>query len=237
MPLEPLDAKGLPDKWTPIEKEVFNRRSVRNFTDKPVPEHIIRRVLEAGRFAPSAGNSQPWKFIVVTNKALLKEIDETVVNIVNELFNTYIDDESVKDLAAGYEANPNPGYWDPRLMFGGLEKHVMRLKTILLGAPALILIAGDSRAISGPELQVGICGQNMILVAHSLGIRATWIGFVVILNRIPAFLEKLGVKDPFRIVNSVVLGYPKFNQDGIVPREFRPITWFREGIDAPEIEE
>jgi hypothetical protein len=35
----------------------------------------------------------------------------------------------------------------------------------------------------------------------------------------------------------MVLGYPKFKQDGVVPREFRPITWFREGADGPEIEE
>ena len=237
MPLEPRDAEGRPDQWTTVEKEVFTRRSVRNFSDKPVPEHLIKRVLEAGRFAPSAGNSQPWKFIVVTNKALMKEIDESVVNILNELFNTYIDDENVKGLAAGYETDPKPGTWDPRLVFGGFEKGALRVKNILLGAPALILIAGDSRAIGGPEVQVGICGQNIVLAAHSLGIKATWVGFAVVLNWVPALLEKLRVKDPFKIVTSVVLGYPKFKQEGVVPREFRPITWFREGVDGPDIEE
>jgi hypothetical protein len=35
----------------------------------------------------------------------------------------------------------------------------------------------------------------------------------------------------------MVLGYPKFKQEGIVPREFRPITWFREGESGPVIDE
>ena len=59
-----------------IEKAIFERRSVRNFKDKPVPEALIQRVLEAGRFAPSAGNCQPWRFIVITDKALIKEIGD-----------------------------------------------------------------------------------------------------------------------------------------------------------------
>jgi hypothetical protein len=32
------------------------------------------------------------------------------------------------------------------------------------------------------------------------------------------------------------LGYPKFKQEGIVPREFRPVAWFKEGAEGPEIQ-
>jgi nitroreductase len=47
-------------------KEVIKaRRSVRDYEDKPVPEDKLLRVLEAARLAPSGGNGQPWKFIVV----------------------------------------------------------------------------------------------------------------------------------------------------------------------------
>jgi hypothetical protein len=38
-------------------------------------------------------------------------------------------------------------------------------------------------------------------------------------------------------MSSLVLGYPRFRQEGVVPREFRPVTWFREGASGPEIEE
>lgn len=46
--------------WNPVEKVIFERRSIRVFKKEPLPRGVIRRILEAGRFAPSAGNSQPW---------------------------------------------------------------------------------------------------------------------------------------------------------------------------------
>ncbi|RLI23694.1 nitroreductase, partial [Candidatus Bathyarchaeota archaeon] len=41
------------------------RRSIRSFEPTPIPEEKVMRILEAGRLAPSAGNVQPWHFIVV----------------------------------------------------------------------------------------------------------------------------------------------------------------------------
>jgi len=43
------------------------RRSVRQYRPDPVPDELLQQVLEAGRWAPSAVNSQPWEFIVVTD--------------------------------------------------------------------------------------------------------------------------------------------------------------------------
>ena len=237
-PLQPQDVNGNLDEWNEVEKVVYTRRSVRNFSDKPVPEPLIRRVLEAGRAAPSGGNSQPWKFIVVTNKALMDEMNEAARGILTGLHRIYVNDESVKTLAAGYEAAPNPASYDPRIIQGGIGTALVnRVCPILLGAPAVILIAADSRAIGGPQMQVGICGTNMVLVANSLGLKATWVGFVAVCNMVPPIMEKLGLQAPFSITSSVVLGYPRFKQEGIVPREFRPITWWREGAGGPEIEE
>jgi len=238
MPLEPRDAGGNPDQWNEVERTVLTRRSVRNFSDKPVPEPLISRVLEAGRFAPSGGNCQPWKFIVVTDRALINEMNEASYEILNGVYQQYINDETVKTLAQGYEANPSPSGWDPRIILGGIGKSVVnRVNPVLLGAPVVILIAADERSIGGPQMQVGICGQNMILVANSLGIKATWVGFVAVCNVVPSIMEKLGLEEPFRIISSVVLGYPRFKQEGLVPREFRPITWIREGHETPETEE
>lgn len=237
-PLEPRNAEGKPDQWTEVEKTIFNRRSVRNFSDKPVPEPLIRRVIEAGRFAPTSGNCQPFQFVVVTNKALIKEMNEVSFNVISGIYRMYIDEKSVKSIAAGYEAAPNPGAWDPRIILGGVGKSVVaKVNPVLLGAPAVILIAADSRSIGGPQIQVGICGQNMVLAANSIGLKATWVGFVAYSNASPPLLAKLGISAPFSIVSSIVLGYPRFKQEGIVAREFRPITWHREGKDSPDIEE
>ncbi len=51
------------------------RRSIRTFIDKPIEKEKIRAILEAGTLAPSGGNRQPWRFVVVTDKEKIKQFD------------------------------------------------------------------------------------------------------------------------------------------------------------------
>ena len=53
---------------------IKERRSIRAFQEKQVPEKEIEMILEAGRWAPSASNRQPWEFIVIKNRDILKKI-------------------------------------------------------------------------------------------------------------------------------------------------------------------
>jgi len=53
---------------------IKTRRSIRKYLDKLVPAEIIRDLLEAAMFAPSAGNEQPWQFIVLDDRKFLDEI-------------------------------------------------------------------------------------------------------------------------------------------------------------------
>ena len=48
-----------------VFEAIRTRRSIRSFESTPIPEEKVMRILEAGRLAPSAGNVQPWHFIVV----------------------------------------------------------------------------------------------------------------------------------------------------------------------------
>ena len=53
------------------------RRSVRAYIDAPVPREIIADVIDCGRLAATAVNIQPWEFVVVTNRELLRSIAQT----------------------------------------------------------------------------------------------------------------------------------------------------------------
>ncbi len=55
-------------------KEIFNRRSIRKFKDQPVEKEKIEKLLRAAMQAPSAGNQQPWEFIVVEDKDTLNKL-------------------------------------------------------------------------------------------------------------------------------------------------------------------
>jgi formate hydrogenlyase subunit 6/NADH:ubiquinone oxidoreductase subunit I len=64
------------DELTETERVIYRRRSNRLYKKKQVAPELIERIIEAGRFAPSAGNNQPWKFIVIQNPELLQEINQ-----------------------------------------------------------------------------------------------------------------------------------------------------------------
>lgn len=53
---------------------IKKRRSIREYKDKAVPRTAIKKIVDAARFAPTARNEQPWEFVAVTDKELLKRI-------------------------------------------------------------------------------------------------------------------------------------------------------------------
>lgn len=54
---------------------ILSRKSIRKFTDQDISEEIIQKILEAGIRAPSGGNRQPWRFIVVKDREKIRLFD------------------------------------------------------------------------------------------------------------------------------------------------------------------
>jgi len=134
---------------------------------------------------------------------------------------------------------PNAGGADPRIILGGMGT-VSKEGGLppSLDAPAIILLLADERSIGNPQISIGICGQTMNLVANSLGIKATWSGFFAWGASVhPTLRKELGIEPPWISVSSLCLGYPKFKQEGMVPRELRPVKWFREDKDKSGVPE
>jgi len=57
-----------------VFEAIRGRRSIRNFEDRPVGKEVLQRLIEAGIWAPSGGNAQTWRFIVVTEKHMLNKM-------------------------------------------------------------------------------------------------------------------------------------------------------------------
>jgi nitroreductase len=55
-------------------KAIRNRRSIRKYRSNEVQEEDLQQILQAGRWAPSASNKQPWHFIVIRNKEMRKKL-------------------------------------------------------------------------------------------------------------------------------------------------------------------
>jgi len=59
-----------------VSEAIRMKRAARNFKDEPLPEDIIHAILNAGRRSQSSKNSQPWQFVGIQDKAILKALSE-----------------------------------------------------------------------------------------------------------------------------------------------------------------
>lgn len=57
-----------------VIETIKKRRSVRKYLDKPISKEILKEIINAGRLAPTARNDQPWEFVAVTNRELLRKV-------------------------------------------------------------------------------------------------------------------------------------------------------------------
>ncbi len=69
---------------------VASKRDWRRYSNRPVPDEAVTRILDAGRLAGSAGNRQPWRFVVVEDRALVERLAETVYEPGNLLGATLV---------------------------------------------------------------------------------------------------------------------------------------------------
>lgn len=77
-----------------FRSEMQQRRSVRQFSDRPVPREIIEEILRTGNSAPSGANAQPWHFVVVSDPQIKQQIREGAEKTEKE----YYQDHAVDDL-------------------------------------------------------------------------------------------------------------------------------------------
>lgn len=59
-----------------VMEAIRTRRSIRSFLDKPVPAELLTEVIRAAMLAPSAGNQQPWQFIIVTDREKMARVPD-----------------------------------------------------------------------------------------------------------------------------------------------------------------
>ncbi|MGQ9536704.1 MAG: nitroreductase family protein [Actinomycetota bacterium] len=219
-------------EWNPVERVILERRSVRRYQDRQVPEKLVRRILEAGRFAPSAGNAQPWRFVVVRDRDMLDEM-EKYVRWRCRVLKFLLDWESsplgrLSWLLSQAYIRLMPNKLHP-IPFGAIRLIADGRLKLFHGAPTVIFILMDRRGVSKPQVDIGICGQNMVLAAHSLGLGTCWVGFVELLKFGSKWKKVLGARWPYRFAEAICLGYPVGQPDGMVARELHEIDWWEGG--------
>ncbi len=195
---------------------VKSRRSIRAFTDQPVSDEVVTKVVEAARWAPSGANSQPWEFIVIRDQATKDQMAQwgrQHQELVHEAEMT-----RPEELRWPSAARPvsDPGFKNtPVLILAVGDPRVSR------SFPLLTYIErGDMNFISGLA-SAFLC---MTLAATSLGLGCHWTSMVAATYpsaRIAAFL---GIPDGYHIYDMLGLGYPAMEPKPRAVRELEALT-------------
>ncbi len=217
---------------TETEDVILKRRSVRMYKKEQVPEFMVNRILEAGRFSPSAGNCQPWKFVVLREPEIIQGITDTTVKIC-KLFKSLIDyrvpGKQWRLPIAKFNIRFKPSELHP-VPFGAVSLIADGGLSLYHGAPTVIMIFKDVRGISNPDLDCGIAGQNMVLAAHSMGLGTCWVSFSKLAFQYTMkWKKRLGIKYPYKFVTSLSIGWPVGEPDGIIARPTHEIDWYENG--------
>ncbi len=222
----PIEKGFLPDEWNNTEKLILARRSTRVYQKKQVPEQMVRRILECGRYAPSEGNYQPWRFVVVRDQAMLKEMEADAQEVISRIWKVInYQDQPWKKYHTKLLEFLSPNNLHP-IPSGAIQAVAEGDFNVLWGAPMAILIFKDKRGIGNPDLDVGIAGTNMVLAAHSMGLGTCWIGIVSTLMAKKKWRKKFNIRYPWFLEQALLVGYPVGDPDGFVHREIHYIDWF-----------
>ncbi|MFP6665071.1 MAG: nitroreductase family protein [Deltaproteobacteria bacterium] len=142
----------------PLLEGIRTSCAVRRLLPEPVPAALIRKVCEAGTFAPSGGNRQPWSFIAVTEPARRAWVAERY----RKVFDAYI--------APGIEASRKGAFDETkRKILGG----AVHLAAHLHEAPVLLFVAGWKRRGQEQEQALFPAIENILLACRAVGLGAS----------------------------------------------------------------
>ncbi len=177
---------------------IHGRRAIRLYEDKPVDRQLLESILNAGIWAPSGVNEQPWRFIVIQDKNIIKSLSDSIKTILLDFEWT----DQFKDALSS------------------------ELDTIFYSAPALVIInvAKDEQWHTIRTLDCGLAAQNMMLKAHDVGLGSCFIGFGNYLNEDEAAKDKVGIPSDHEVLACMVFGYPGEAPEP-KSRELKVINW------------
>ncbi len=175
-----------------VLKVIKSRRSIRNFKPEQISQESLDLILQAGTYAPTAHNEQPWYFTVIQKEEMLKYINDRTREGMAE-----------SDIAWVQKTGSNPSF------------------QVTYNAPTLIVVSGRTDAMAW-SADCAAAIQNILLAAESLDIGSVWLGLLRFFFEWEGEAGKLGIPQGYQPYYGIALGYkpegkkpltPKRNQD------------------------
>ena len=194
-----------------------SRRSIRAYKPDPIPDGYIQRIIEAARWAPSGGDSQPWEFIVIKRKETKDRVADLFVECTKPVRQAELTRAKDLRIPALEMEMPEPGFKN---------------------APVFILLCGDPRTNEAFPLTVyekwgtevfisNLAGAFlcMQLAAKCLGLGSQWVSATgsVMENELK---ELLHIPEGIKIYDMMAVGYPAYSLGPRSPRKIEEMTHY-----------
>lgn len=168
-----------------IIEAINTRRSVRSYAGTPVTKETIEKLIDAAIHAPTAMNAQPWAFGVVQGSDRMRELSSKAKKYLLGILHLFPAMEGYR------ETLENPEF------------------DIFYGAPALVVIYSRPDRSPTPQIDCAMAADNIMLIAHSLGLGTCWIGFSGFYLNTPDAKRELGVPAEYEAIAPIIVGYPE----------------------------
>ncbi len=184
-----------------LKQAIEKRTSVRTYKQEPVPLEDLKEMVRLASLAPSVANFQPWKFIIITNRDLLRDMARKVTR--------HLEDIPVNESRAA----------------SNVKSQVEWFATFFQDAPALIAVTMEdyesvlekgvvldhdeiNRQRNYPDIQsAGACIQNILLAAVDMNYGACWLSAPMMVKE--TLEEMLQLDEKFRLMAFVAVGRPE----------------------------
>ena len=183
-----------------LKQAIENRSSIRVYKQDPVPLEDLKEMVRLGSLAPSVANYQPWKFVIVTDRKLMRDMAAKVAR-------------KIEDIPANESR-----------VAKNVKSQVEWFATFFQDAPAIIAVAMEqyesvlekgvvidhdeiNRQRNYPDFQsAGACIQNMLLAAVDMDYGACWLSAPMMAKE--ALSKMLGLEEKYKLVAFVAVGRP-----------------------------
>jgi len=218
------DLSDLPK--TRVDKEDFlnflaNRRSVRNFKDKPISKEDIETILESIQYAPNGSHPHDMHITVVNDRKVIEKQLPAMSNFLDDIVK-WMESPFMSRIIKMKKGQQT---------YNTLKQHLYPIAKaknykleygdrITRGAPAIIIFHADKGAPEHSDNGI-IWATYAMMAAQSLGLGATIVSLVpAVINKVDSVRKAFMIPEEHEAVISIIIGYPKYKYKRAVKRNF-----------------
>jgi nitroreductase len=202
------------------------RRSVRNYTEDPVPQEILNRILDAGRYGPTGSNSQNVHYVVLKSPDQISQLREMTIRFHSKIYSWARGRLSgiLFSLIAGRKTLDYLRDSFPKIEYA-YEQMRKGEDRLFYHAPVVLLTHAESWDICS-SFNCSVALYNCSLMAHTFGLGCCFNGYLVsAVNHDRKIKRWLGVPGGHQCYSAMTLGYRKIKYQRLVHRDPPRVAW------------